>query len=81
MPARSSVRRRAASVVGAIERHHGPADSRLPAARRDLRAAALEEHVRAVVNVFPPLSAEQRDKIAALLRGAPTDHGTGDSAR
>ena len=80
MPARSPIRRRAASVVGAIERHHGPDDARLPAARRDLRAAALEEHVRAVVDTFPPLTGAQRDKLAALLRSTPADHGTGDAA-
>jgi hypothetical protein len=31
------------------------------------RAAALAEHVRAVVDSFPPLTPEQRDRIGALL--------------
>lgn len=38
--------------------------------RRDLAAAKLEEHVSRVVADAPPLTAEQRDRIAALLRGA-----------
>jgi hypothetical protein len=32
------------------------------------RAAARAEHVRAVVDLFPPLTPEQRDRIAVLLR-------------
>lgn len=31
-------------------------------------ASALAEHVRRVVDTFPPLTAEQRERIAALLR-------------
>jgi hypothetical protein len=31
-------------------------------------AAVLAEYVRAVVDSFPPLTPEQRDRIAALLR-------------
>ncbi|MGH3685349.1 MAG: hypothetical protein ACRDRU_06270 [Pseudonocardiaceae bacterium] len=31
-------------------------------------AAALAEHVRAVVDSFPPLTPDQRDRIATLLR-------------
>jgi hypothetical protein len=41
------------------------------------RAAVLAEHVRVIVDSFPPLTPEQRDRIATLLptpgnrRGAP----------
>jgi hypothetical protein len=31
-------------------------------------AAVLAEHVRTVVDSFPPLTPEQRDRIAGLLR-------------
>lgn len=41
-------------------------------ARRELTAVTLEEHVRRVVDTFPPLTAEQRDRIAALLRATGT---------
>jgi len=37
--------------------------------RQQLRAERLAEHVAAVVAQAPTLTAEQRDRIAALLRG------------
>lgn len=70
MPAKTPQRRRAAAVVGGIERQCGPDDPRLPELRRDLRAAELEEHVRRIVDQAPPLTPEQRDRIAVLLRPA-----------
>lgn len=36
--------------------------------RRQLRAERLEEHIAAKVNEAPPLTAEQRDRLATLLR-------------
>ena len=38
--------------------------------RQQLKAERLEEYVRRVVSEAPALSAEQRDRIALLLRGA-----------
>lgn len=69
MPAHSPARRRVSAAVAAVERHHGPDDPRLPELRRNLRAAELEEHVRRLVDAAPPLTAAQRDRLAALLRG------------
>ena len=43
-------------------------DEKLIEARRDLRAMRLEEHVLRVLDGAPPLSQEQRDHIADLLR-------------
>lgn len=81
MAAKSPTRRRAAAVVGAVQRHHGPDDPRLPDLRRDLRAAELAEHVARVVACFPPLTPEQRSRIAELLRPTSTDTtGRGDAA-
>lgn len=37
--------------------------------RQELKAQRLQEHIREVVNSAPPLTAEQRDRIAAILRG------------
>jgi hypothetical protein len=37
-------------------------------ARRDLKAQRLEEHVAKVVAEAPPLTPEQKERIAALLR-------------
>ena len=66
-----SPREHAAGRVGALARHREPDDPDLAEARRDLRAAEATEHaeyIRRLVDTFPPLSAEQRTKIAALLR-------------
>jgi hypothetical protein len=48
-------------------------DPKLVEVRRDLKAQRLEEHVAKVVAAAPPLSAEQRDRIAAILRGSGGD--------
>ncbi len=66
-----SPREHAAGRVGALARHREPDDPDLADARRDLRAAEATEHaeyIQRLVDTFPPLSAEQRTKIAALLR-------------
>ena len=43
-------------------------DPELIEARRNMRALKLEEHVARVVAEAPPLTDEQRERIAALLR-------------
>lgn len=47
-----------------------PDDPELIEARRNLCALRLEEHVRKVVAKAPPLTPDQRDRIAAILRGS-----------
>lgn len=37
--------------------------------QRDLKAARLAEHIAKVVDSAPPLTPEQRDRLALLLRG------------
>jgi hypothetical protein len=59
--------------VAALSRSRTPDDPELVAERRKLRAQVLEDHVRRVVEAAPPLTQEQRDRIAALLR--PTSAG------
>lgn len=59
----------AKSRLGALERHRGPNDPATLDARRDLRAAVLEERARAAVAEFPPLTDEQVGRIVSLLRG------------
>jgi hypothetical protein len=66
MPARSADRRRCASRVAGLARLD-PADPRLPEARRDLRAAALDDQIRAALAADPPLTGVQRRKLATLL--------------
>lgn len=64
MPARSADVRKKVARAGGLSRRGGP---EFTEARRDLAAAVLEEHIRQVVDNFPPLSAEQRSKLVVLL--------------
>ncbi|GAA2726323.1 hypothetical protein [Actinocorallia aurantiaca] len=42
--------------------------------RRDLNAQTLEDHIRAIVDTAPPLTVEQRERLAGLLlEGVRTD--------
>lgn len=54
--------------VGALSRDRAVDDPELLEARRNLKALRLEEHIRRVVAEAPPLTDEQRDRIATLLR-------------
>lgn len=63
----SSWTQQRAKVAG-LSRDRNPDDPALVSARRDLRAMRLEEHVRKTVAAFPPLTAEQLDRVAVLLR-------------
>jgi hypothetical protein len=60
--------RKLRAQIAAKTRHRGPEHPETAEAHREYRAEGLAEHVRRVVDTFPPLTAEQRDKIAALLR-------------
>jgi hypothetical protein len=51
-----------------LTRSRRPDDPDLVAARRDLRAARLADHVQREVEALPALTDEQRLRIAALLR-------------
>ena len=42
-------------------------------ARRDYAEIALAEHIRATVDAWPPLTTEQRDRLAVLLKPT-SDH-------
>lgn len=62
-----------------VARHHGrvaitarwsPGSPELDAARRDLKAAKLREHIKREVSTWPPLSDEQRVRLAELLAPA-----------
>jgi hypothetical protein len=55
--------------VGSLTRSRTDQDPDLVDARRDLAAANIGEYVRKVVSNAPPLTAEQQDRIAALLGG------------
>lgn len=51
----------------ALSRRRSPDDPELIAARRDLKAARLADHIRKLVDEAPPLTDEQRAQLAALL--------------
>jgi hypothetical protein len=66
MPAHDPTVRALSSKIAAIERHHPDTDT--GDLRRDMRAAKLADHIRRVVDAAPPLTDDQRARIAALLR-------------
>ena len=55
--------------VASLSRSRTPDDPDLLDARRNLRAERLAVHIAKVVAEAPPLTAEQRDRLAVLLRG------------
>ena len=56
--------------LAATKRHHGADDPRSIEAVRVLRETMLAEHIQRIVDSAPPLSAEQRNRLAVLLLGA-----------
>ena len=54
--------------VGALTRSRTPDDPDLIAARTELRTELLADYIRRVVEQAPPLSTEQRDRLARVLR-------------
>ena len=68
MASLSPERRRERARI-AIGTRWNPDDPELAQRRRDYHAAGIEEHVRRLVDQAPPLSAEQRNRLALLLLG------------
>lgn len=58
--------------LAVLTRHRAPGDPAIAEARSNLATERLAEHVKRVV---PTMTAEQRDRIAALLR--PDSQGDG----
>lgn len=56
--------------VASWSRNRPADDPELIEARQNLKALKLEEYVSKVVSEAPPLTTEQADRIAALLRPA-----------
>jgi hypothetical protein len=55
------------AVIASTKKLHPEAD--LSDLRRQLKAERLAEHIKQAIDSAPPLNAEQRAKIAALLTG------------
>ena len=60
----------ARSRLARLSQTHAPDSPEILAARRDLRVARLADHITKVVDQAPPLTPEQRDRLALLLRSA-----------
>jgi len=58
--------------IAALSRSRVPDDPDLVDARRDLRAARLADYITRTVDAAPPLTGEQRDQLAILLRPTAT---------
>ncbi|SDV00469.1 hypothetical protein SAMN04488544_3323 [Microlunatus sagamiharensis] len=54
--------------VASLTRSRPANDPDLIAARQSLKASRLADHIRSVVESAPPLTTEQRARIASLLR-------------
>ncbi|TAP45621.1 hypothetical protein [Arthrobacter sp. S39] len=65
---------KAKSQLGVAHRRHNP--EAITAARRDLAAEKLAAYVEKIVNEAPPLTREQRDRIASLLAPNAADEST-----
>ena len=59
--------RKTRSQIAVAVRQHPDAD--VTELRRQLKAERLAEHVKQVVDSAPPLTADQRARVAALLTG------------
>jgi hypothetical protein len=74
MPLDAEARKRRARLA-ALQRHHPNRPDLTEADRRAFKANAAERYVRQLVDEFPPLTPEQRARLAVLLLGG----GDGDT--
>lgn len=56
--------------VASLSRSRTPDDPDLTEARQNLRVERLADAIRKAVDAAPPLTPEQRDRLAHLLRGS-----------
>lgn len=55
--------------IASLSRSRSADDPELIEARRNLRAERLADYIKNTVDAAPPLSPEQRDRLALLIRG------------
>lgn len=65
----SPVARTERARIASLSRSRDADDPELVEARRNLRAATLESHIARVLAEAPPLTDEQRVRLAGLLAG------------
>jgi hypothetical protein len=63
----SSTKYSARARLNVLQRYRSPDDPAIARARADLREAKLAEAIRREAEADPPLSSEQRSRLAALL--------------
>lgn len=68
-PTPTAITAKSRARVAALARHRGPDDVDVLAARRDLKAARLEDRIRELVDNAPPLTDAQRVRLTLLLNG------------
>jgi hypothetical protein len=68
VPARSETLRVAVAKSGAAARGGDP--EKIEKTRRDLAAEQLASYIEKTVSAAPPLTSDQQDRLALLLRGA-----------
>lgn len=61
--------------VASLSRHRGPDSPDTLTARRDLHAARLEDYISRTLATAPPLTDEQRQRLALLLQPPATSGG------
>lgn len=66
--------------VASLSRSRTTDDPELLGAKRDLRAALMEEYVRKSLAAAPPLTDEQRERLALLFAPATATHSGGAAA-
>ncbi len=59
--------------VASLTRSRKPDDAELVDARRNMRTERLAEYIKRTVDAAPPLTEDQRDRLALLLRGGSDD--------
>lgn len=69
MPVKASRERvRVARTLASAQRFSPDAES-TEDLKRELKAMTIEDHIRALADSAPPLTMEQRNRLALLLRG------------
>ncbi|UNK47121.1 hypothetical protein [Arthrobacter sulfonylureivorans] len=61
--------------IAALSRSRNADDPEIFTARQRLKAARLEDHIRATIDAFPPLTPDQLDRIGAIIHTARTAGG------
>ncbi len=65
----TATQRQQRARFAALRRHRGADDPEADRLAAEFKADRLADYIRRTVDAAPPLTAEQRDRLALLLRG------------